>query len=177
MRRGVQTALRNARALVFPSLWFEGQPLTVLEAKALGTPVIVSDVCAGREEVEDGVTGLWFRSGDSTDLARALRTIADDATVVRMSNASHEAYWADAPTLSRHVERIIDIYRGMLMRAGHMLTPREYSEQSHDMQAPLPHDEIMGSMMTVGSMETVGPLETMEPIGSMEKPMETMTAV
>ena len=50
----VRQAMRAARALVFPSLWFEGQPLTVLEAKALGTPVIVADQCAGRDEIEDG---------------------------------------------------------------------------------------------------------------------------
>jgi glycosyltransferase involved in cell wall biosynthesis len=117
---GVQATLRAARALVFPSLWFEGQPLTVLEAKALGTPVIVSDVCAGREEVEDGVTGLWFHSDDAADLARALRTMADDATVSRMSAAAHAAYWADPPSLARHVERIEDVYHGMLVRAGHL---------------------------------------------------------
>ena len=46
---GVHRAMRAARALVFPSLWFEGQPLTVMEAKGLGVPVIVSDACAGRE--------------------------------------------------------------------------------------------------------------------------------
>ena len=40
----------------------------MLEAKAAGTPVIVSDVCAGREEIADGATGLWFRSGDLRDL-------------------------------------------------------------------------------------------------------------
>src|SRR5947199_402834 len=56
----VREAIRAARALVFPSLWYEGQPLTVLEAKGLGTPVIVADGCAGREEIEDGVSGLWF---------------------------------------------------------------------------------------------------------------------
>ncbi len=69
---GVRSAMRAARALVFPSLWYEGQPLTVLEAKGLGVPVIVSDACAGREEVEDGVTGLWFKSQDVGDLTRAL---------------------------------------------------------------------------------------------------------
>ncbi|MDE2362461.1 MAG: glycosyltransferase family 4 protein [Hyphomicrobiales bacterium] len=109
--------LRAARALVFPSRWYEGQPLTVLEAKAAGTPVIVSDVCAGREEIVDGRTGLWFRSGDVDDLARALTAMADDATVKKMSDAAYAAYWRDPPTLERHVERLLEAYRGMLSAA------------------------------------------------------------
>ncbi len=113
---GVQEAMRAARALVFPSLWYEGQPLTVLEAKGLGVPVVVSDACAAREEVEDGVSGLWFRSDDAADLARALRVLGDDATVAAMSRAAYAAYWADAPTLERHVERITRLYRTMADR-------------------------------------------------------------
>ena len=112
-----RSALRAARALVFPSRWYEGQPLTVLEAKASGTPVIVSDVCAGREEIEDGKTGLWFKSGDAADLARALKAMQDDTTARRMSNAAHAAYWRDPPTLQRHVERLEKAYRGMLAGA------------------------------------------------------------
>ena len=114
---GVQAAMRAARALVFPSLWYEGQPLTVLEAKGLGVPVVVSDACAGREEVEDGVTGLWFKSADPDDLARALVEFRDDARVAAMSNAAHAAYWRDPPTLDRHVARITGIYAGLLARA------------------------------------------------------------
>ncbi len=111
---GVQAAMRAARALVFPSFWYEGQPLTVLEAKALGVPVVVSDACAGREEVEDGVTGLWFRSADVDDLARALAALRDDERVVAMSRNAYAAYWAAPPTLERHVGRILDTYRAML---------------------------------------------------------------
>lgn len=110
-------ALRAARALVFPSRWYEGQPLTVLEAKASGTPIIVSDVCAGREEVIDGETGLWFKSGDADDLARALKTMQGDDIVRGMSQAAYAAYWRDPPTLARHVERLEVAYRGMLARA------------------------------------------------------------
>ncbi len=109
-----RAALRNARALVFPSLWYEGQPLTVLEAKALGTPVVVSDVCAGREEIVNGEMGLWFRSGDVDDLARALETLKDDAIVRRLSATAHTDYWRDPPTRARHVERLTTVYRGML---------------------------------------------------------------
>ena len=113
---GVQAAMRAARALVFPSFWYEGQPLTVLEAKALGVPVVVSDACAGREEVEDGVTGLWFKSADAADLGRALVALRDDALVAAMSAASYDAFWADPPTLDRHVAALTRLYGGMLAR-------------------------------------------------------------
>ena len=111
-----RAALRSARALVFPSHWYEGQPLAVLEAKALGTPVIVSDVCAGREEIVDGEMGLWFKSGDVEDLARALMAMKDDAMVRRMSANARAAYWRSPPTLDAHVAKIEAIYRAMLAR-------------------------------------------------------------
>jgi glycosyltransferase involved in cell wall biosynthesis len=112
----VREAIRVARALVFPSLWYEGQPLTVLEAKGLGTPVIVADGCAGREEIEHDVSGLWFKGGDAGDLARALAQIGDDALIARLSHGAYASFWSDPPTLTRHIERIIGIYDAMLMR-------------------------------------------------------------
>jgi glycosyltransferase involved in cell wall biosynthesis len=110
----VHALMGGARALVFPSLWYEGQPLTILEAKAFGVPVVVADTCAGRDEVEDGVTGLWFKGGDADDLARALLRLRDDACVARMSAAAYAAYWAKPPTLDRHIDGLLSIYRGML---------------------------------------------------------------
>src|SRR5947209_139735 len=115
----VREAIRAARALVFPSLWYEGQPLTVLEAKGLGTPVIVADGCAGREEIEDGASGLWFKGGDVQDLARALMQIGDDDLVARLSRGAYASFWSDPPTLSRHVDRITAIYGAMLAREPH----------------------------------------------------------
>ncbi|MBN9082858.1 MAG: glycosyl transferase family 1 [Rhizobiales bacterium 62-17] len=110
----VRAHMRAARALVFPSVWYEGQPLTVYEALALGTPVIVSDVCAGREAVEDGVNGLWFKSGDAQSLAQALRRLSDDGEAARMSRAAYERYWARPLTLDRHLDAIEAIYRQAL---------------------------------------------------------------
>src|SRR5208282_530353 len=112
----VKALMRAARVLVFPSLWFEGQPLTVLEAKAMGTPIIVSDGCAGREEVENGVSGLWFESANADSLAQALEKAKDDALVARMSDAAYDQFWSDPPTLSRHVERLGAVYGEILAR-------------------------------------------------------------
>lgn len=123
---GVKRQLRAARALVFPSVWYEGQPLTVLESLALGTPVIVSDICAGREAVQDGVSGLWFRSGDPSSLAAAMTRLTDDDTARRMSRAAYDGFWADPLTLDRHLDRLERIYRDVALRPatfGNMARP------------------------------------------------------
>ncbi len=108
----------RARALVFPSVWYEGQPLTVYEALARGTPVIVSDVCAGREAIVDGENGLWFRSGDPSDLAAALTKLSDDATARRMSEAALARYWSAPLTMDRHLDAIEAVYAEAIAAGG-----------------------------------------------------------
>ncbi|TNC10799.1 glycosyltransferase family 4 protein [Methylobacterium terricola] len=107
----VKAVLRAARALVFPSVWYEGQPLTVLESLALGTPVLVSDVCAGREAVRHGESGLWFRSNDPRSLADAMAHLANDATAMRMGRAAYDLFWADPLTMDRHLDGLERVYR------------------------------------------------------------------
>lgn len=106
--------LRQARALVFPSLWYEGQPLTVMEAKAMGTPVLVSDGCAGREEIEDGLAGLRFKNGDADSLAAALTRLKDDALAAKLSNGAYRSFWSKPPTLERHVAAVLGVYEQAL---------------------------------------------------------------
>ncbi|HXY57403.1 MAG TPA: glycosyltransferase family 4 protein [Methylocystis sp.] len=111
---GAGAAMRAARALVFPSLWYEGLGLTALEAKALGTPVVVSDACAARDEIADGEEGLWFTSGDEESLAQALARLKDDALAQRLGAAAYRSYWRAPPTLARHVEETLAVYDAML---------------------------------------------------------------
>jgi glycosyltransferase involved in cell wall biosynthesis len=111
-----RAAMRAARALVFPSLWYEAQGMTALEAKAMGSPVIVSDICAAREHVEDGVSGLWFEAGRVEALARALERMKDDSLVARLSRNAYDSFWRDPPTLDRHVEETLSVYHAMLAR-------------------------------------------------------------
>ena len=115
---GVHALMRTARALVFPSVWYEGQPLTVYEALACGAPVIVSDACAGREAVEDGETGYWFRSGDAAALAAHLTRLRDDELAARMGRAAYERYWSAPLTIEAHLDRLRLVYEHVLRDAG-----------------------------------------------------------
>lgn len=47
----VSEYMKKARCLIFPSLWYEGAPLTPLEALSRGIPCLISGCCSGREYV------------------------------------------------------------------------------------------------------------------------------
>ncbi len=107
-------ALVPPRALVFPSLWLEVQPLVILEAAANEYRLYSSDCSAARDLVEDQVTGLWFRMGDPNDLAETLRSLEDSNLAARLGRASYERYWSSPPTLARHLEKLEALYHDIL---------------------------------------------------------------
>ena len=63
---------------VLPS-FYEGFPLTILEAMAAGLPTVTSNVGGIPEAIEDGVTGLLVPPGDSRKLAEAISSLMSDA--------------------------------------------------------------------------------------------------
>ena len=64
----VQSSLKKARLLVFPSLCFEGFPMVIREAYALGVPVAASRLGSMPCLIEEGITGTLFEAGNSEDL-------------------------------------------------------------------------------------------------------------
>ena len=77
----LMAAMGRSAALIFPSLWYEGFPMTVIEAFSAGTPVIASDIGNGKQFVVDGRNGLLFSTGSARALAGAVRDIAEGRIV------------------------------------------------------------------------------------------------
>lgn len=71
----VAELMGGARALIFPSVWYEGMPRTIIESFAKGTPVVASDLGTMSSMIVDGINGVVFTPGD----AQALALIAGDA--------------------------------------------------------------------------------------------------
>lgn len=103
--------VRAARAVVLPSEWYENAPMTLLEAYALGRPVIGADIGGIPELIRHGETGAIVRSGDADALAAELDAMRSrpDAQVVAMGCAGRD--WVErefTPTL--YVQRLLALY-------------------------------------------------------------------
>ncbi|WP_433966843.1 glycosyltransferase family 4 protein [Tunturiibacter gelidiferens] len=104
--------LRQARALVFPSLWYETLGLVVLEAAAHGIPSLVPDTSSAREIVLDGVTGLHFKSGDELDLRTKMKQLQDADLVRSLGREAYKRFWSsDYCSLDTHVSSLGVIYQ------------------------------------------------------------------
>ena len=88
--------LRHARALLVPSICFEGQPRAILEAYAAGVPVVASDMGGLPETVVDGVTGLLVPPNSPRLWTRAVERLLEDAEAERLGDGAwqrwHERY-------------------------------------------------------------------------------------
>ena len=101
----------GARAVVVPSEWYENCPMSVLEAKAVGTPVIGARIGGIPELVRDGQDGFLFKAGDSDDLASALEALegADGGAL----GAAAKADVARRFSPEAHLAALMDIYEGV----------------------------------------------------------------
>ncbi|ANV86363.1 hypothetical protein AWQ22_02095 [Picosynechococcus sp. PCC 7117] len=77
-REEVIQYMQGAIALIFPSIWYEGFPLTILEAYSQSLPVIGSNIGSVSYAIQNGITGLTYPAGDEKALKRALLSIEND---------------------------------------------------------------------------------------------------
>jgi glycosyltransferase involved in cell wall biosynthesis len=106
----VVALMKRARLLVFPSEWYEGLPMTLLEAFACGLPVVASRLGAMAEIVEEGHTGLLFRPGDPEDLAAKVRwAVEHPEDMDRMGQDARQMY-VEKYTPEKNYQMLVDIY-------------------------------------------------------------------
>lgn len=106
--------IRKGKCLVFPSLWYEGSPLTTVEMKSYGFPCIVPDECAASEDVEDGKTGYIFKIGDLKSLKEALQKF-EKTDLKAMQQNVIDSFNSEILTSEYHVEKLLEIYEKALI--------------------------------------------------------------
>jgi glycosyltransferase involved in cell wall biosynthesis len=115
--RDVRSLLAAADVFVMPSL-SEGLGVAVLEAMAMGKPVVATDAGGLPEAVMHGETGLVVPAGDAEALAEAMTALLEKPTRAReMGRAGRQRALShfDRP---RIVDRVVAHYEEVLAKGG-----------------------------------------------------------
>lgn len=103
--------IRGSRCVIVPSEWNETFGLIVLEANALGKPVIASRIGGMQEVVRSGENGILFEAGNVEQLVKALEWVRQNPEqAVAMGRAGRKL----AETVfgkDEHYRKIMAIYR------------------------------------------------------------------
>jgi glycosyltransferase involved in cell wall biosynthesis len=99
----VESWVRNADCVVLPSWYREGVPRALLEAAAMGKPLIACDSVGTREPVENGVNGFLVAPKDSDALARSM------VSFIELTDGEREAMGRESRRIAkaRFSDRII----------------------------------------------------------------------
>ena len=114
----VITEMKHARFLLFPSEWYEGLPLTIVEAFACGIPVFSSRIGSMIEVVEHGRCGLHFTPGDPKDLAASAKWAWEHPREVQTMGRNARAEYEARYTGERNLQMLTEIHEQVLARRG-----------------------------------------------------------
>lgn len=113
-RTDVRNLLKSCHIVAFPSYYMEGLPKSLIEANAIGRPIITSNSVGCKETVIDGYNGFLIQPKDVDALADRLnRLISDRELRIRMGRNARE-YAEEYFGIEVVKERHLSIYRELL---------------------------------------------------------------
>ena len=114
-RKDILKLLKESHIMAFPSWYREGLPKSVIEAEAIGRPIITTDSVGCRDTVIDGWNGLIIPIKDSFALSEALKKLIDNPSL-RQTMGIHAREFAEKKFDIRDVVKVhLDVYKSVLM--------------------------------------------------------------
>jgi glycosyltransferase involved in cell wall biosynthesis len=101
----------GATLQIVPSLWFEGMPLVILEAWALGVPVIGSRLGGIAEMLGEGEFGLVFDPGNPVQLRQKVAELLSTSDLSASIRARASRRYRDFHTPERGLASLLEVYR------------------------------------------------------------------
>ncbi len=98
--------ISNSQAMILPTQWYEGFPMTILEAFSVGTPVICSNLGNTGSVVEEGVTGWKFKADSPENIVNTIKRVTDIRDSVK--RVYNEKY-----TSEENYRKLVGIYKGV----------------------------------------------------------------
>ena len=76
------SVVKGAEFVVFPSIWYEGCSMVMIEAMSLGKGIIATDLGFSEEAIVDGYNGMKFKLGDIDGFVSNVEKLWNDSTKI-----------------------------------------------------------------------------------------------
>jgi glycosyltransferase involved in cell wall biosynthesis len=104
--------IRQSKAVVLPSEWYENAPISIMEAYALERPVIGANIGGIPEMIKNNETGFLFESGDVDSLSSVLTEVSNLEPEQIVSMGKNGRAWVETDfTVEKYYERLVALYR------------------------------------------------------------------
>jgi glycosyltransferase involved in cell wall biosynthesis len=115
----VLNLMRSAEFLVFPSEWYETMGRTIMEAFAVGTPVVATNIGPPATMVVPGETGFHFTSGNVSELRERAEWCSQNLDEVRAMRSGARQAFESHYTGTANARMLLEIYERARDAAGH----------------------------------------------------------
>lgn len=109
--------ISEAMFSVYPSIWYENCPLSILESESLGTPVIASKMGGIPELIENDQTGILIDNINEDNLAEEIDKLYQDKEKMLMMSKNCLDKRQRMISLENYSDRLIEIYNQYLYKA------------------------------------------------------------
>lgn len=104
----LENLIRKAACSVYPSIWYENCPFSVMESISYGTPVVGADIGGIPELIDNGKTGLLFEPGNVADFSDKVNSIIKNKQLA--SEMSTNCYDKKFTSLSQYCDELLCVY-------------------------------------------------------------------
>ena len=114
-KRQIIDLLDHAKALIFPSLWYETFGMVVIEAFSRGIPVITSNHGNMKNLVTDQYNGLTFNVGSSEDLSKTVTEFEQmEPSQKNVFRQNARTTYVSDYSPERNFMQLLDIYKAAI---------------------------------------------------------------
>ncbi len=113
-RTDVRDLLKQSHIVAFPSYYMEGLPKSLIEADAIGRPIITSNSVGCKETVVDGVNGFLIKPKDVDALTEKLDLLISNTELRQMMGRESRKYAEEYFDIDVVKERHLNIYNELI---------------------------------------------------------------
>ena len=112
-RKDVKELLKKASIVAFPSFYREGVPKSLIEATAIGRPIITCNSIGCKDTVEDGFNGFLIPIKDSSALADKLKVLINDTELRKCMGKNSRIIAERDFSLDEVIRKHLDAYASL----------------------------------------------------------------